>query len=118
MYRAVPNDPINRAQTVSGVPSDGFMLPESALVAAHHLATSLSSGAAANKNPDSNRQFPQHAAVSEFDILELTHQQLRQIQTAESAVNEMRIALNQHKASDVVMITAGETSGKGDKALG
>ena len=58
MYRLAPNDPSNRAQTVSGVPSEALMLPESSHLAAHQLATSLSSGAAANKAPDSNRQFP------------------------------------------------------------
>ena len=53
--------------------------------------------------------------MSEFDVLELTQQQLRQIQIAESAVNEMRLALNQHKASDVVMVTTGEGSATNEK---
>lgn len=72
MYRQPATNTSGRAQTVSGVPTDALMLPGSALMAAHHLATSLSSGAGGNKGPDSNRQFGPNAAVSEFDILELT----------------------------------------------
>jgi len=47
------------------------------------------------------------------DAFELTQQQLRQIQIAESAVNEMKVALNQHKADTLpgnVVMVAGEGS--------
>lgn len=88
-------------------------MASSALLAAQQIASTLSS-AAAHQAPESssNRQHPQ---VSEFDVLELTQQQLRQIQIAESAVNEMRVALNQHKASDVVLVTTGEGSATNEK---
>lgn len=75
------------------------------------IATTLSSAAALQlqERESTNRDVVFRVNnQNTFDALEMT--QLRQIQIAESAVNEMRVALNQHKADSTVVMVTGEGS--------
>ena len=59
----------------------------------------------------SNREVVHRVSnQNNFEVLEVTQLQLRQIQIAENAVNEMRLALNQHKADSTVVLGTREAS--------
>ena len=76
-------------------------------------ATTISSAAAlqAQERESSNREALFFVNdQGNLDALEVTQLQLRQIQIAEDAVNEMRLALNQHKADSAVATATGEGS--------
>ena len=77
------------------------------------VATTISSAAALQMQDrmGSNREMA-HRFINQnnFETAEMTQLQLRQIQIAENAVNEMRLALNQHKADSTVVLGTGEGS--------